>query len=987
MKRTSLQQYLVFSVASLFSLCFDTLSFGQVFAHLDQPILMNDNLVCFMHLSKIPPANNRLQLQISYRNTKTNWIQLVPFEDTGNVMEQVKILYSYPFKGEVNFPKIVQLTDKLPVGLYDISVKTLNLQANTVDSVYEIWLVDSNIAAKSPLINSISKGVVESIKAKTSMHNYITKLAKSKDLVVQKKMLSFVESEINIALRKLDTKLSYQKKLDQYYFYFDTLFIGKCEISVSSLTKAIVQKQGEKYISIINDKAENEIVEVNSVFADSYKKFLEKLNSNSTDNVVTLRTFAGNQQFDYNTNNPFFAELDFTSSTKLAGLPLQIQGFITTQDLGRKTRSSTVKVNLDFDQIKQMLSESTSDLKSLVADRKNKLLQLSDNFEKSSEALATKDLKTKAALRKLLNLPLETNIDSIYMLLKDSALQKVDSLVVVVYDSIKLINKSEPSTVDSLQEIVLNNVGYLELQKQKRQAQINELIAKYQLVKASVDSLVRQSDTIRTRLTEYKGFLANLQNSNYFDSILINSAQNKTNSMRASIINAASNKAAIQKERLLTGLDKFENLQLGILNPMHGKYSLDGQNLTGINATVSMAKIEASLCAGQSSAIERSNYLSRYNCLLAKSMYVNRAGGKIGLSYYSYSIAQTQIDSSLFTNFRNLQKLKVPALRNTIYSMHFADLRFFKNFTWQGELAFCNGQKPEKISNNTVVSNLAVNGLLAYDINKLNLELQIAFEFVGPYFNNATLLFLRRNYAMFSPSIKGNFYRHSIHYHLTANALNQGLLDTNARKSLKAGIDLHTSFKKLPNISLSYKPYSTFQNLEDTFATRQRLNFGSVTAGKISFQFKNKVFTHRGNVNYTRAISQLDSTSSSSSNISAGYTFAAAKHTGSLNYSLVQNTATSITGIIGPINNVTISYATQAVNNHSFSFAYSLATELKGNSSRQLCQLGCIRTFPKLNLMAGLSSRVGFIDNTTGQRRYLMGAATTLTWKMKRDKF
>lgn len=116
-------------------------------------------------------------------------------------------------------------------------------------------------------------------------------------------------------------------------------------------------------------------------------------------------------------------------------------------------------------------------------------------------------------------------------------------------------------------------------------------------------------------------------------------------------------------------------------------------------------------------------------------------------------------------------------------------------------------------------------------------ELSFKYEEHGKYFNNLVTPLQKSGVSIFESYAQGVFLRSRLRSKLQLFYLVQDNLN-HTSNHLKWGVDVQTLFKQIPNVSISYQPYSTIVLTDslNPFANKQIL--GEVFKTNISYQYK-----------------------------------------------------------------------------------------------------------------------------------------------------
>jgi len=85
---------------------------------------------------------------------------------------------------------------------------------------------------------------------------------------------------------------------------------------------------------------------------------------------------------------------------------------------------------------------------------------------------------------------------------------------------------------------------------------------------------------------------------------------------------------------------------------------------------------------------------------------------------------------------------------------------------------------------------------------------------------------------------------------------------------------METNFRRYPNLFVSYKPFTTFNNISDTLTIPQRPMFGSVLTTRMSYQLKRRTKSWKFSIMHTESKTVLDTlkTGNKTSQLVCAYT-------------------------------------------------------------------------------------------------------------------
>jgi hypothetical protein len=276
---------------------------------------------------------------------------------------------------------------------------------------------------------------------------------------------------------------------------------------------------------------------------------------------------------------------------------------------------------------------------------------------------------------------------------------------------------------------------------------------------------------------------------------------------------------------------------------------------------------------GNTQFIGRSGELDRYTFYTGKLKSKPILKQEVDFIYYGYTPSRRMFneDKEFFSNINS----SIPTFRKPTHILSLKQQgTMFKLIQVQSELAYSLNSKENE--SNRQQSN--INDKLAYTFQLdgqlpfYDLDITASYEHVGLHFENNTLPFNAQGTDRYRIATKGIFIKNVLQAGIEWNYILQHNLYNDTR-NMKWGFDFKTKSKRYPTVSFSYKPFSTYRSITDTFYIPQRPIIGDVLTSKISYQYKrkDKLFQVQLLLNRTTASMDTIDTGSNLFQFSANY--------------------------------------------------------------------------------------------------------------------
>jgi hypothetical protein len=325
-----------------------------------------------------------------------------------------------------------------------------------------------------------------------------------------------------------------------------------------------------------------------------------------------------------------------------------------------------------------------------------------------------------------------------------------------------------------------------------------------------------------------------------------------------------------------------------------------GQMLKGASAGYDWGICETSATVGKTEFIGRSGTTDKYTCYSVKTTFHPIELHQFDIIYYGYTA-----DRNLYSRdvFYNKIDISAPGFFNTthILSANYSGT-VSKHVTFETEAA-----TSYKNLEGTTLKVLPAKENMAYHmgiegaIPNSYLKLGGDYEYSGRLFENNTLPFSLAGTEQYKLTAKNEFFHSRLSIGIQYNKLIQNNLHTLASNT-KWGFDVKTSFRKYPNIGLSYKPFTTFQLPNDTMAIPQRPMFGSVWSARSTYQIKSGDASWRFMVMYNKCTTAIDTSFYGNSTTQSSIMYTGGKYSGSmgLGYTNISGNSNSTSITQGP---------------------------------------------------------------------------------------
>jgi hypothetical protein len=752
---------------------------------------------------------------------------IITFDSIWNKMKQEKFL-----------KKCLVSCGNLPISDYYISVYSES-NSGCLDTNYNIWVVDSILNPSCNLFKTLQQSIKDNLNKKPILLKQLKQNKQLDNNLSEQKLLELIDGVIRKTISSNFEYIQVENTGSEYQFSIENKRIGILKISLSDIINSIVENKIENTKNMFASEFNKDNEKLESINTKIEKELNEKLKETYLNGKIDVGNYYSNEQYEYSAQLPIYQEINAAIDLKLLGIPLNLEGFFTTQDINRNIKSSFLRLNFDVQKAKQDLTDIGKEYETLLDEKKGKVAGMSSLYSSYTESLKGKKKSILNEASRFVNSNKQLLIDSLENLLAKYNLP---------IDTAQIMN--------SLLKIATNKADSADIINDKVK-KMEEWKTKSIEAKKNIELKLEEAKQLEIEIRKYEAIVNQYKQSLHFDTtILKNKVDSFLNTKKDISINGLQRKAkSILQEKGISKLNKRLNyFALGMINKEEGYFTNNGQTIRGVGLGVNFTNFETNIIGGRTEYIGRDGTLDKYNCISFKNTLHLKNEAKIGLHYYGYQLSNIQIDSNFWSTNRNqLNSISKPNPTN-VFSIS-GEANFFKKLLFIGEIAssglsFRNNK--ETGNSNQLIESIAHKYELSGIIPLVKWEGVFNLEHVGKNFENNTLPFIRKNFTTYGFTINGNLFKNLLQYKLSLTELNQNF-NGNISKNRKMGLDLKTTSKQYPNILFSYKPFSSFKAINDTFIIQQRPLFGEVLTTKVTYHFKKNGLTHRFNLMQNRS--------------------------------------------------------------------------------------------------------------------------------------
>lgn len=654
-----------------------------------------------------------------------------------------------------------------PEGTYHlVTVIRSKVSLDTISSTYSFYkdtMLDSKSAFYKKCVgqSGLNGRVNIKVPIRRTADYHIFKAAKSNRLTV-------IKSEADQKIR--------------YDLYSSSLFLGriitdlKGTIDKRSYSSKVQQRFNEERSTLMSEFKEEANIEDDSRKVEGI--------------ISTTSSFNTSQDPYTNIDNKYW-EVNGMITLPVAKLPIQIEGYYTTQDQSRAIKSSYLKVHYDVSTLKQELMQKVTKYKQKYQQTNSKNIGVSGLYQQS-----IKGLEHQSDLLK-------------------SQIAKQEAT----------ITNQAASGVDSIQNEHSNKLNKAEGKLEKMDS-----------IKREIDEKKSKLALITEKITKYNRLLEQNKDCSYFDSALSYKKLEKYPTL-----DDISYKKLLKESKDFLPDGKFKSavsgiteFDAGVFSKYESKFTMSGQNMKGIGMGYEIGNCTVNGTIGKTQFIGRDGGIENFTTYSTKLDFSGIAKNDVSVHLYTYT---QDIKVMTSNNFINSLELQRPTLNEPQQILSITNK--YKPLDWvtiDFELA-SSANNWSKIDATALKNRSAIDFNAGLAVPKTTYKADIQYERTGEFFENKTMPINLKNSERVSIINSVDVLKSFLTLGLNFNYLSQRQFNQYGR-NIKWGVDIATHSHQYPNLSLSYKPYTTFRSFSDTFLTSQRPLFGSVWSTSLKYQLK-----------------------------------------------------------------------------------------------------------------------------------------------------
>jgi hypothetical protein len=746
-----------------------------------------------------------------------------------------------------DFFETIKKFNMVPAGNYKTNVEIYSLKEPAV-LLFEKQIeqyADSNLSYSSGLRDKMNAAISISKSARQKAQNKISGAGKLNRNEEQEMGASEKKLKRNLkSVKGLDMRTSSINGKKYSETYYKGFFLGRYEMAsvhdLNNRADAEQKKLSGNSSALVNNELEG-FSGVGSQLKDLNTKKDKETRLNG---IVDINSFRATAQDPQSATEQNYTEFLLGTDVELMGVPVSIEAFYTTQDANRKAKASYFRFHYDVESAKNKLQKTIDAYKSKLEETGSKgqgLESIYGNYAKSLEGQKTGLLYKMAR---------EYEIDPKTITDNNGDVDKIIS---------SIPDEADTSKIKDLAQKGSNG----------KQSKASEKKQKLQKNRKDVTERYRQIVALQERADKYYKLLENYRTKTHLDSA-INYKKMAGLEEQGDPTYKDMSKAAVgilpegKTKNFITGLTNFD---AGIINKYESQYTMAGQTTKGVSLGYDLGLCKAGITVGNTEYISREGNVDHYSQMLLRLDNKGSKKHKVGMIYNLTTPAKSMGSDE---NFIGKQNIRYPGFSHPtqVVSLLY-DGKITKRLTVQSELA-SSFKKDQATSFD--MAHAATTNTVDYAIPGIPVNVSGTWEHLGNSFENNTLPYIRSGTERYTLSTAADLFRSFLSLKVDYNYLVQENFSTTSYNR-KWGFDAKTHSKRYPNVSLSYKPFSTFRSYADTLQIAQRPVQGEVWTARASYQIKRNKQVHRFTVLYNKNSSTADTVNYSSSIAQLAYVY------------------------------------------------------------------------------------------------------------------
>ena len=863
-------------------------------------------LECYKYLSETDSI-----LVLKKRDAKISFSNGNKKVDIKLAVDDTNVVY----KGQ--YYEILKRTGNIAPGSYKTIITLSPDNGVSSNSFVFLQTIDSDLSASSPMRDDVNQCI--SPKKSSFLGVLLKKNADKVKSYESGNAIANAEKKIGKKAKERGLRHVQFKKNNISYidFYYEDWFAGRYKVDDKKKLQGQLDQQ-EKMAGAdnINQLTQNDLAPHPSLFSQ-FKTIKKQKDDNKdiTGNIAISGNSANGQDPGSGVDNNYY-EVRGMVEVPVMGLPVELEGLYTSQDLHRQVKTSYFRAHYDVSKVKDGLQQFIGSYNQKFSETKAKGAGMDQIYQKAIGSMESQ----KAALEKSVE--------------NDSKLQQPGNRFSgskfsanTLADTTGLRSKVG-KTADS------NNTAG------SAATDISETKGDVKKEEDDVEQKKKEIAELDKKIEKYKILLAQNRNNNYFDSSFgyskLEHLSYKDEGSYKQLAKKSDNLLPDgQAKKFISGITSMD---AGMFPKYASKYTMSGQMMKGLDFGYDLGGIcETGITVGKTEYVGRDGSLDKYTCYSGRAAFRILPTQKISLVYYGYSPDRATYAGDGF--FKNIN-IATPTFFHPVHvvSINY-DAMVSKYVTIEAESAasFKKQTPTEGNPNPGQGDNTAWHVSSEGNIPNSSINLIGSYDKTGKQFENNTLPLSLSGTEQYKLSGKNDFFHSFLSVGLEYNYLVQNSFSSKGT-SIKWGFDVKTHSKRYPTVALSYKPFTTFRSYTDTLNIPQRPLLGSVWTSRASYQFKRDGGVWRFSMLYNKCVTTSDSASYGNTLVQLSGMYSKKKISLSLMGGFIGQTGTNTSTIVTAPNDMSFANSTC---NYTINKTYSVTGGLDiGHAVFGFCKYG-----------------------------------------------
>ncbi|MGN6568390.1 MAG: hypothetical protein ACTHJ0_10580 [Flavipsychrobacter sp.] len=622
---------------------------------------------------------------------------------------------------------------------------------------------------------------------------------------------------------------------DYIDFYYQDWYVGRYKAQRNETVTQQINAEQNELSGYAGGLAVNDLDNHPSLFSQFRDLKKEKKDKEELKGELSLSGNFSNGQEPYSDQDDNYYELRGSVEVPVAGMPVELEGLYTSQDAHRQAKASYFHVHYDTDKAKNDLSNLLSQYKEKYQQTVSKGAGIDMIYGSALNNLQAQKSQLQTELQKQLAIQDISkpgiNIDSLKQSATQNALSRTkDSSSSMTGKNIKSVTDDEQKIKDSVSRFY-NSV----------QERYNKLLA------------------IEKAIDKYTQLLQQYKNTNYFDSALAYQKIRNINETEDLTYKQLAKKAdnLLPEGKAKSFVSGITNFDAGSFPMYTSKFTMDGQNLKGLNFGYDLGFCQAGFTLGKTQYIGPDGSIDQYTTYSANAFFKPAKNQKIGLVYYGYTPSKQMLSGDFFKDL----PIATPTFTSPVHIVSLDyDAKLSRFVMINAEAATSQNDASSGNGSFSAADKMAYNFDVQASIPRTYITIDGNYSKAGRDFQNNSLPISPAGTEQYQLDAQGDFFRSFLSLGIEYDYILQSNFASSGGNK-KWGFNVQTHSRKYPSLAFSYKPYTTFRSYTDTLSIAQRQLIGSVWSGKASYQLKHHDGTAwRFMLLYNKSSSSMDTT-------------------------------------------------------------------------------------------------------------------------------